>query len=168
MTKYAKNTHVYFSRTVCHLLRIFLLAGEDTASRILVAAVLFFLFRGDGDSLNNEAGFLFLGDAVSPWDEDELTPWSSGSCFFTALVKWFPKNKNRKFKFNTLLYKRGVNEHKKHTRYKMILNDYKLIYKTKVGSNTSRCSGMKPAFFPEGTDPRERRKSSLRRQQILF
>ena len=48
-----------------HLHKIFLLAGEDTASRIFVAAVLCFLFRGDGDSLINKAGFLLLCDAVS-------------------------------------------------------------------------------------------------------
>ena len=57
---------VYIPYTMRHLHKIFLLAGEDTASRIFVAAVLCFLFRGDGDWLINKAGFLLLADAVSP------------------------------------------------------------------------------------------------------
>ena len=81
----------------CHLQRIFLLAGEDTASRIFVADLLFFLFRGDGDSLNKGiAVFLFLGDAVSIWDEAESTSMSFGTCFLTALVKWFSESKHRR------------------------------------------------------------------------
>ena len=92
-----------------HLHTIFLLIGEDTASRIFVEDVLFFLFRGDGDSLYKEAGFRFLGDALgdveSPRDEDESTALSSGSCFSTALVKWFPKNKKNVMS-NTLFEER--------------------------------------------------------------
>lgn len=57
-----KKFDVYFSNTVRHIRRIFFLVVEDTASRIFVADVLFFLFRGDGDSLYNVAGFRFLGE----------------------------------------------------------------------------------------------------------
>ena len=89
---------VYFSNTVRHIRGIFFLVVEDTASRIFVADVLFFLFRGDGDSLYNVAGFRFLGealdDAESPRDEYESTALSSG-CFSTALVKSFPKNNKK-------------------------------------------------------------------------
>lgn len=92
-----------------HLHTIFLLIGEDTASRIFVEDVLFFLFRGDGDSLYKEAGFRFLGDALgdveSPRDEDESIALSSGSCFLTASVKWFPKNK-KNVMLNTLFEER--------------------------------------------------------------
>ena len=59
---------------------------EEDFSSCNLEPFLFFLLRGDGESVNSVIVFLFLGDAVSLYGEYLL---SSDSCLFTALVKGF-------------------------------------------------------------------------------